>query len=274
MKKKENFTDKEKAYLKRVSSTYTMAGSEYSRIKREFAIRSYRPFIQSDAYGAPKGSILQLGCADGLETQLLLGLGASIDVIDGSDIFITECKKNYHEKVRYIHTLFEEYTLSDSQKKYDYVFASWVLEHVFDVQTILTMIKRVLNPFGMVFVTVPNAKAASRQLALHMNLIPHLKDLTENDKNHGHRRVYDRFSINTDLENGGFEIVAQGGIIFKLLADFQLDQLLTDGFLTREHMEGLYQLGLEYPDFCDSLYTVCRIKQSRHSPHGTDTILK
>jgi hypothetical protein len=113
---------------------------------------------------------------------------------------------------------------------------------------------------GYLFITVPNARALSRQLARHMGFIDNLYDLTENDIRGGHRRVYDRITLNRDIENAGFEIVAQGGILFKPFADFQMEQLIDDKFLKEEHLEGLYKLGNEYPDMCADLYAICRIK--------------
>ena len=108
---------------------------------------------------------------------------------------------------------------------------------------------------------MPNARALSRQLALHMGLLKDLKELTENDHNHGHRRVYDRVTINADIAAAGFENVSQGGIMLKILADFQMDQLIDNGMLRDQQIDGLYSLGLEYPDLCGSLFSVCRIKQ-------------
>ncbi|WP_217994897.1 hypothetical protein [Methylogaea oryzae] len=46
--------------------------------------------------------------------------------------------------------------------------------------------------------------------------------------------------------------------MLKILADFQLDRLIGDGTLQQAHIDGLYRLGLEYPDLCGALYSVCR----------------
>ena len=105
--------------------------------------------------------------------------------------------------------------------------------------------------------------ALSRQLAYHMGIIPDLRALTENDLSHGHRRVYDRVSLNRDLENGGFVTIAQGGIMLKLLADFQMDQLFELDVLGEPQIDGLYSLGLEYPDLCGSIYSVCRVDRQK-----------
>ena len=45
----------------------------------------------------------------------------------------------------------------------------------------------------------------------------------------GHRRVYDRILLNRDIEAAGLEQVSSGGLLLKLLADFQMDKLIDTG---------------------------------------------
>jgi hypothetical protein len=94
-----------------------------------------------------------------------------------------------------------------------------------------------------------------------MGLIDSLYDLTPNDLKGGHRRVYDRVSLNRELEAAGFKIIAQGGILFKPFADFQMDKLIDIGILGTEQCEGLYKLGQEYPDMCADLYVIAQINK-------------
>jgi hypothetical protein len=124
----------------------------------------------------------------------------------------------------------------------------------------MRMARSVIKPDGLLMIVVPNARALSRQLALHMGLLKDLKELTPNDHNHGHRRVYDRVTLNHDIATAGFDVVAQGGIMLKILADFQMDRLIDNGMLQQQQIDGLYALGLEYPDLTGSLFAVCRAK--------------
>ena len=227
-------------------------------------MKTYYPFISRFNSGL-KGRVgLQLGCSEGYETEMLSKILDKLDVIEGSSVFLEMCKKKIKTKnllnVNFINSLFEEFKIDDKYEKYNFVFCSYVLEHVIDVKLILKMIKSVLKPDGLLFIVVPNCRALSRQLALNMNIIADLKELTENDLKHGHRRVFERDLLNRDIEECGFQIIQQGGIILKILADFQLDELLEKEFLNKSHFKGLYKLGLEYPDFSDSLYAICRIK--------------
>ena len=239
----------EEEFLDRVSATY-VEDIPYHDIKRELIVGAAKRFMKE---GTGRG--LELGCHDGFETALLAELVEHLDAIEGSSVFIDKCEGMKLPNVTFIKTLFEEFR---EKNKYDYVFASYVFEHILEPRVVLGNIREALKPGGLLFVTVPNSRAFSRQLALEMGLIRSLDGLTENDVNHGHRRTYDRESARAELEESGFEIVESSGVIFKPLADFQLNQLLRQGFLAREHMEALYSLGLRYPELCDSIFLACR----------------
>lgn len=245
-----NDLEAEKAFLDTVYATYTVDTSSQTRIIRELVVRTIRPYLSG-------GRGLELGCSDGYMTEMLAERLDHLDVVDGSASFLTEAKKRNIPNVNYIYSLFEEY---QSSTKYDYVFCSFIFEHVLAPELVLKMIASVTKAGGLVFVIVPNARALSRQLALHMGLLPDLKSLTENDIVNGHRRVYDRVSLNRELESNGFVSIAQGGIMLKILADFQLDQLIDSGMLKDAQIDGLYRLGLEYPDLCGALFSICQVE--------------
>ena len=76
------------------------------------------------------------------------------------------------------------------------------------------------------------------------------------------RRVlgYDRQRLNREFELAGFECIDQGGLMLKIFADYQMDELYTAGTLGDKHIEGIYQLGRAYPDLMSAIYSVCRVK--------------
>ena len=240
----------EKAFLDKVYTTYTVDHSQQTKVMRQLIMRTFRPFLN-------RGRGLELGCSDGFMTEMIASHLDHLDVVDGSQKFLDEAGKRELANVKFIYSLFEEYTTED---KYDYVFASYILEHVLDPVAVMKMARTVLKPGGLLMMVVPNSRALSRQLALHMGLIKDLKALTENDHNHGHRRVYDRVDFNRHIDEAGFENVAQGGIMLKILADFQMDRLIGDGMLKEAHLDGLYRLGLEFPDLCGSLFSISKAR--------------
>lgn len=242
-------THDEKAFLESVTHTYVTSESAQDRLIKSLAVRTFKPFICSD------GSGLEFGCCDGYMTSLIAPLCGSLTVVDGSQTFINMARKHVPVKIKFEHALFEEF---NPDRKFDYIFATYVLEHVLDSIGFLKHARRLLSDRGLLFIVVPNARAMSRQIARHMGLIDDLFALTQNDINHGHRRVYDRISLSKVISDAGLQQVSQGGLLLKLLADFQMDKMIETGIIAEPQVEGLYKMGLEYPDFSGSLFSVCK----------------
>jgi 2-polyprenyl-3-methyl-5-hydroxy-6-metoxy-1,4-benzoquinol methylase len=131
-----------------------------------------------------------------------------------------------------------------------------VLEHVDDPTKIIEVLKDLLTLDGILFIVVPSATAASRQIAVEMGLIPHLTAVTEAEKQHGHKRTYTLDTLKHDARAAGIRIVSTGGIFFKGLANFQFDQAIPLGVVSPEYLEACYTLGDKYPELCASLYLV------------------
>ena len=102
--------------------------------------------------------------------------------------------------------------------------------------------------------------ALSRRLALEMGLVASLSDLTENDHKHGHRRTYTLETLIEEVTAAGFHVAEASGIVFKILADFQLNKLLSTGFLTKEHVLGMQSLAQHKENiaYSDSIFLVLR----------------
>lgn len=239
----------EHRFLESVTHTYVTSDSPQDRAIKEMALRAFAPFLSKRVHA------LEMGCCDGYMTSLIAPQVASLDVVDGSTTWLERARARKLPGTRFFLSLFEDY---EADRSYDVVFATYVLEHVANPQQFLGRVRALLNPDGMLLLVVPNARALSRQLARHMGLLPDLHSLTANDLNHGHRRIYDRVSLNRELEIAGFRQTAQGGLMLKILADFQMDQLIQGGVLGQPQLDGLYKLGLEYPDLCGSLFSVAR----------------
>ena len=239
----------EMAFLESVTHTYVMSDSPQDRLIKTLAIRTFTPYIR------PRKRALEFGCCDGFMTGLIAGHVDQLTVVDGSQTFIEMAKTRVPAKVEFVHSLFEDFS---PHHKFDYIFATYVLEHVSDPIGFLKIASQLLAKDGLLFLVVPNARAFSRQLARHMGILEDLFALTPNDINHGHRRVYDRISLNRDVEAAGLLQVGQGGLLLKLLADFQMDQMIETGIIADPQIEGLYKMGLEYPDLAGSLFSICR----------------
>lgn len=230
--------------------------SPYSEIKKNVIMA----LVDAHIAQGPSKSGLQLGCANGYETRQLAGKLKQLTVVDGSTLFVERMSaRNERDNVKYVASLFEDLRYPGHAERYDYVFCNYVLEHVFDTQVILQNIKSLLKPDGKAFIVVPNCFALSRQIALQMGLLERLEDLTDNDLRHGHRRVYALESLVQDVTRAGLSVQATSGVILKILADFQLNKLLGDGFLTSEHIVAMQKVAEQSDEtarLSDSLFVV------------------
>ena len=89
-----------------------------------------------------------------------------------------------------------------------------------------------------------------------MGLLQELSDLSKNDLDHGHRRVYDISSLEKDISSAGLYVKQKKGLVFKILADFQLNKLLKTNFLNENHILALQEIANQESNikFSDSFF--------------------
>jgi len=222
----------------------------------DYHLRDYMVRHFSNWFDSKLGNALELGCYKGEFSQRILPFFSHLTVIEGSQSLINHCQSNLAsaDQIRYLHNTFEAVEL---EHKYDAIFLIHTLEHLDDPQLVLKKIKQWLAPKGRLFLAVPNANAASRQIAVKMGIIPYNSAVTEGEKRHGHRKTYALDSLTQEVKQAGLNILHQGGILFKPLANFQMDKALDKEIIDHVFLDGCYQLGMHYPDLCASIYTIC-----------------
>ena len=67
---------------------------------------------------------------------------------------------------------------------------------------------------GRFFVVVPNADAASRQIAVKMGLVDTNNAVTPGELAHGHRCTYSLDTLEYDVRRAGLHVESRGGILF------------------------------------------------------------
>lgn len=229
--------------------------NEYEQFKRlEVINKLYDYFCISDA------CILELGCASGRMTRILASMSSLVVAVDGSSEFIDIAKKNNAGvvNVRFVESLFSDF---ETQDKFDCVLMHHILEHLEKPEILLDDVKRFIGRDGIIVVTVPNANALSRQLAVKMGLLSSVYELTDNDRNHGHYRVYDWPSLEKQVVDAGFTIIGRHGLSFKLLSDRQNNEMLRHNIIGEEQAKGLWLLGDEMPELAGAIMIVAKKSQ-------------
>ena len=220
-----------------------------------YMVRSFEPFFQ-------KGSLLELGSFKGDFTLRLLPYFNDVTCVEASDAAIKEARSRLGDKVMFVNAVFEKVVLP---RRYDNIVLTHVLEHLDDPLRVLRRINEEwLSPGGRVFLVCPNANAPSRQIAVKMGLITHNAAVTPAEAEHGHRRTYSLDTLERDATAAGLKVLHRSGVFFKALANFQWDRLLDTDIVSKEYLEGCYELGQQYPDLCSSIFLLCA--HGEHSP--------
>tara|TARA_B110000977_G_C11073129_1_gene490238 strand:- start:1252 stop:2403 length:1152 start_codon:yes stop_codon:yes gene_type:complete len=218
-------------------------------IMHPYMIKAFKPHFVN-------GSCLELGSFKGDFTKRLLNHPFNhITCIEASSHAILEAKENIGNEVQYIEGMFEDVNLTT---KYDNIILTHVLEHIDDPIALLRKINNEwLSDKGKLFVVVPNANAPSRQIAVKMGLISHNTAITPSEKEHGHNITYTLDVLESHARESGLNVMTRSGIFFKPLANFQWDQILQTDIISKEYLDGCFDLGQQYPDLCSSIMLVC-----------------
>jgi 2-polyprenyl-3-methyl-5-hydroxy-6-metoxy-1,4-benzoquinol methylase len=219
-------------------------------IMHHYIIKSLEPFFKEN-------DVLELGSFKGDFTKRLIPYFSDITCVEASDEAINIAKMNFvSEDIVFYNSLFEDTVLP---KKYNNIILTHVLEHIDDPVGILNKIKsNWLTDNGNLFIVCPNANAPSRQIAVKMGLITHNSAITKDEKEHGHRITYSLDTLERDAKLSGLNVIHRSGIFFKSLSNFQWDRLLKTDIISKEYLDGCYQLGQQYPDLCSSIFLVCK----------------
>jgi SAM-dependent methyltransferase len=230
------------------AATHKYAYSFDFDVMHPFMLQSFLPFLR-------QGNCLELGSFKGDFTRRLLPHFEEVTCVEASDQAIAAARKHLGDKVRFVNARFETAVLPGS---YDNVVLTHVLEHLDDPVALLARINREwLAKEGRLFLVCPNANAPSRQIAVKMGLISHNSAVTLPEAEHGHRITYTLDTLERDAVAAGLKVVYRSGIFFKALANFQWDRLLETDIISKEYLEGCYELGQQYPDLCASIFLLC-----------------
>lgn len=197
-------------------------------------------------------SCLELGCADGEGTKILLKHFNRVVAVDGSEKLINQAKEEIRsKKVSFIHSLFEKLELN---KKFDVVILPHILEHIDNPIAILKKSKRFLKRNGVMIVDVPNAISIHRQVGVLMGMIRNEYSLNSADLSIGHKRVYDFNLLKRHIRKAGLKIINEGGVFLKPFSNAQMERLLD-----KKGVYAFNEVGKRYPGIAAEIYVVCKL---------------
>jgi 2-polyprenyl-3-methyl-5-hydroxy-6-metoxy-1,4-benzoquinol methylase len=239
-------TQEEFDALNRLAEDYD--DGPFDNAMRDYMMRSLKPHLRP-------GKALEMGCFNGAFSVCLAEAFSDLTVVDAVESFLDNVRLRLGDRARTVCSLFEEF---DTAERFDSIFIVHVLEHLRDPVAVLRKAKSLLAPGGRLFLVVPNGAAASRRIAVKMEILPTLDALSDADRKHGHRRIYFLDTLVDNARQAELDVTETGGIFFKPLANFQFDALMGGDLVSTQFMEGCYQLGKEEPGMCASIFAVCQ----------------
>lgn len=222
----------------------------------DFDARLRRYMLETFAPWLLDGAALEMGCFEGAFTALFAERFKDLTVIEAASDLIEVTRNRVDAPIKFVCSTFEQAQL---EPRYQNIFLIHTLEHLDDRRQVLERVRNWLAPGGRLFIAVPNANAPSRQIAVKMGLIEHNSAVTEGERLHGHRITYSLDTLEQEARGAGWRIAQRGGVFFKPLANFQLDQALQSQLIDDRFMDACQALGMVYPDLCASVYVICEL---------------
>lgn len=169
-------------------------------------------------------------------------------IIEGSKEIIDAyiAKYSLEKGIDLVYSYFEDF---ETDKQFDIIEMGFVLEHVDDPSQIVKKYSKMLKPKGSLFVAVPNARSLHRLIGYQAGLLKDLYQLSDYDRQLGHKRYFDLKSVKKLIKRSGLKIVNIEGIFLKPITTDQMKLLA----FPSEIMKALYQLGAEYPEISNSI---------------------
>ena len=161
---------------------------------------------------------LEIGCGEGQITKYLLSKFNSVTVIEPN-------LKDFKLKNKKLCTIQDELEFVEPTVMYDSIVCTNVLEHVDCPIIFLNDIKEWAHNDSIIFISVPNARSYNRLLGVDAGFIDIPEELTDQDIDAGHRRMYNIKTLVKDIEKAGFDVLESGTMIYKPLPNYLMNKL-------------------------------------------------
>lgn len=191
---------------------------------------------------AKEKSLLECGIGHGYTVNIFNQFFDNHVVLDADSDIINNFKQNNPDcHAEIIQTYFEDYTPS---RQFDFIILGFVLEHVENPLQLIVKYKNYLKDHGKMYIAVPNAESLNRRIGYEAGLLPDIYDLSENDRQLGHRRYYTVKAIHEICIQAGLQIKRTEGIFLKAVTSAQLSSLE----LSDEIYQAFCRVGRDYPE--------------------------
>lgn len=199
-------------------------------------------------------TVLELGCADGVETELLLKRAAGLDIVDGSSTYCGLVRDRISDpRLTITNSLYEEF---EPRRHYDDIVIARSLEMVVDPVATLARIRFWLKPEGRLHVVVQNAESLHRRIGCALGMLPRLDAISEANALIGNRRIYTKEILIEHVRSADLKVEFLKGFFLKPFDSETMSRASVD--LATKLIPALYEVGKSVPDeLCCLYYALC-----------------
>ncbi len=199
-------------------------------------------------------TILELGCADGVGTEMLLKRAARLDVVDGSPTYCALVRDRISDpRLSITNCLYEEF---EPSRRYDDIVIARSLEMVDDPVATLARIRNWLGAGARLHVVVQNAASLHRRIGHALGMLPRLDAVSETNAFVGNRRIYTTEMLIDHVGSAGLKVEFLKGFFLKPFDNATMSHASVD--LANELIPALYEVGKSVPDeLCHFFYALC-----------------
>ncbi len=170
----------------------------------------------------PCHKLLDVGCWDGYIMEKIIKMKKAKDVVgvDNSKSAITMCVRK-GLKAKLVNSVDKKLPFKNNQ--FDAVFAGEIIEHLFDVNTFLNEVNRILKPNGQFIITTPNLASLGSRLSLLFGIIPWMIENELKPDSVGHLRYFTFAVLEELLKQRHFKIIQRNCNVIHLSKKFYID---------------------------------------------------
>ncbi len=209
------------------------------------------------AWITPGDRVLELGCATGAMTAVLVDAGARVTALDRARTYLDRVEARGLTGVDLIEADIEQ-GLPDGQ--FDHVVAANVIHELDDPHRFLERCRNALAPDGHLHLTHQNPLSLHRLVALEMGLISDLSTVSERGRNYSTKRLYLADELACMGAMAGLEVLHREGVLFKPLPNSLMETL------PEEVIEGFVRVAHHLPGNCAINYLVLAARPAEESP--------
>lgn len=220
--------------------------------ENQWYLKQYSKYLISTVKEKSIKTILSLGIGHQVVSESITSLLDShlnnYCIVEGSSDIIEKFKKEHGtKKIDLVHSYFEDFMAS---QKYDAVEMGFVLEHVDDPKQIINRFKNFLNPNGVIFISVPNAKSLHRLIGNKAGLLNNIYELSDFDLQLGHKRYFDCDKLIDLISSCDLKVITKKGLMLKPITGKQIETLNWDSSI----INALMDIGEDYPEISNCIY--------------------